>query len=347
MPSPLLLPVLTVSVVLLLSGWAKLRDPGSLERAFTSLEVPGALSAPLVRRLVPWAEIALGAWLLLATGSALVAVAALSLLLFVAYLVLVVRAVRRPEPADCGCFGAIGDSRVTAVTVWRNVALVASAALAVVAGTQGVGLVGTLAEGSGLGWIAMAALTAVVAVLVTWRPGGTESETPDASHGLVTVDEDGEYVRERAPLLTFLDEDGQLLALEHSVVDGAHLLVFLSRSCSPCLRIVPHVPDWAVLLHPVRVKAVVIGSPSSLEGDLEVLRGHTWFDPWSTARRQVSARTPGAVLVGADGLLAGGPVSGERDVKDFVEEIAVQLREAGVLEAESAPASASQVSDDR
>ena len=51
----------------------------------------------------------------------------LTLLLFVAYLVLVARAVRRPEPVDCGCFGALGDSQVTRVTVWRNAALVVAA----------------------------------------------------------------------------------------------------------------------------------------------------------------------------------------------------------------------------
>ena len=63
-------------------------------------------------------------------------------MLFVAYLMLVVRAVRRPEPVDCGCFGALGDSEVTPMTVWRNVLLVVAALLAVVAGLQGVGLAG-------------------------------------------------------------------------------------------------------------------------------------------------------------------------------------------------------------
>ena len=48
--------------------------------------------------LVPWLEVALGVWLLLATGPALVVVAVLTLLLFVAYLALVVVAVRGPEP---------------------------------------------------------------------------------------------------------------------------------------------------------------------------------------------------------------------------------------------------------
>src|SRR6476660_2096389 len=169
MPSALLLPVLTCAAVLIVSGVAKLRAPETIDSAFTSLEVPRALDTPFVRRLSPWVEVALGAWLLLATGVALVVVATLTLLLFVAYLVLVARAVRRPEPVDCGCFGALGDDRVTRVTVWRNVVLVLAAALAALAGGRGAGVVSSPGEPSTWAWLAMASLTVLAAVLVTHR----------------------------------------------------------------------------------------------------------------------------------------------------------------------------------
>ncbi|MGB7818476.1 MAG: MauE/DoxX family redox-associated membrane protein [Ornithinibacter sp.] len=347
MPSPLLLPVLTVSVVLLLSGLAKLRDPDSLERAFTSLEVPSALSAPLVRRLVPWAEIALGVSLLLATGPALVVAAALSLLVFVAYLVLVVRAVRRPEPADCGCFGAIGDSRVSAATVWRNLALVLSAALAVVAGTQGVGLLGALAEGSALGWIAMAALTAAVAVLVTWRSGDVEPAGVDSGREPITVDEDGEYVRRPVPRAQVLTDGGQLELVERAASRSAHLLVFLNPGCGACQRIGPDLEQWGRELDPVVVQAVLRGEPRLVEF-YEYLRGRAWFDPHGMAGEAFGVPAPSAVLVGADGLLAGGPVSGEDDIREFVAEIAEHLAGAGaVVDEPSELVSDELVSDDR
>ena len=106
MPSPLLLPVVTCAVVLLVSGVAKLQAPshcgGGLHLDARS---PGARHPPRAAA-VPWLEVALGVWLLLATGPALAVVAVLTLVLFVAYLALVVVAVRGPEPADCGCFGA-------------------------------------------------------------------------------------------------------------------------------------------------------------------------------------------------------------------------------------------------
>ena len=40
MPSALLLPVLSCAAVLLVSGVVKLRDPASVDRAFTALQVP-------------------------------------------------------------------------------------------------------------------------------------------------------------------------------------------------------------------------------------------------------------------------------------------------------------------
>ena len=166
MPSPLLLPLLACAVVLLVSGVAKLRAPRTVDSAFTALEVPAVLDTVLVRRLSPWLEVALGVGLLLTTGAALVVVAVLTLVLFVGYLLLVVRAVRRPEPVDCGCFGALGDAQVTTMTVWRNVALLVAALLAVVAGLQGVGLLGSLGDTDLLAWVASAALTAAIAVLV-------------------------------------------------------------------------------------------------------------------------------------------------------------------------------------
>lgn len=324
MPSALLLPVLTCAAVLLVSGVAKLRAPDSVDAAFTSLQVPSALDTPLVRRLSPWVEVALGAWLLLATGPALVVVAVLTLALFVAYLVLVARAVRRPEPVDCGCFGALGDSRVTRVTVWRNAALVLSAALAVVAGLRGVGLIGAVVDGSVLPWVACSALAAAVAVLVAYRaPDAAVAASPDA----LALDEGGDYARQQTPKAAVLDQEGRLLLLSHETGVSAHLLVFLSPGCGPCGRIGPDLAGWAADLDPVRVRAVVSSQPEIIEA-LPYLQGLAWYDPFGITRAAFGVSTPAAVLLGTDGMLAGGPVQGEADIRDFVAEVTEHLREA-------------------
>lgn len=331
MPSALLLPLLTCVVVLVVSGVAKLRAPESVDLAFSALEVPSAVNTPLVRRLFPWVEIALGVWLLLATGPALVVVALLTLALFLTYLVLVVRAVRRPEPVDCGCFGALGDSEVTAVTVWRNVALVLSAALAVLAGLRGTGLLPALLDDTGAwAWVAAAALSAAVAGLVVYRPPAVGREAGSATNGLAAaaVDEDGEYLRVTIPKAQVLTEDGDLVFLASEARRAAHLLVFLSPGCGPCGRLGPLVAGWSQELAPVVVKAVVAGQPEAMRAWLPYLVGHSWFDPFGITRAAFTGGNPSAVLLGVDGLVAGGPVHGEAEVLSFIADVSDQLREA-------------------
>jgi Methylamine utilisation protein MauE len=322
MPSALLLPVLTCAVVLLVSGVAKLRAPETVDAAFTSLEVPAVLDTTFVRRLSPWVEVALGAWLLLATGPALVVVATLTLLLFVGYLVLVALAVRRPEPVDCGCFGALGDSQVTRVTVWRNAALVLTAALAVVAGFQGVGLIGAVGDGETLPWIATAALTAAVAVLVAYR-----APSESAADGGLRLDVDGNYDRQQTPRAAVLTQEGTLVLLGMETTRSAHLLVFLSPGCGPCERLGPDLATWEEQLRPVTVRAVVTATPAIAESHT-YFAGRAYYDPFGITRAAFGVTTPAAVLLGTDGMLAGGPVMGEDDVRSFVAEVTEHLHEA-------------------
>ena len=82
------------------------------------------------------------------------------------------------------------------MTVWRNGALVLWALLAVVAGLQGVGLIGAVVDGDALPWIAMAALTAAVAVLVAYRAPTAASAASEVGPRL---DADGNYEREPTP----------------------------------------------------------------------------------------------------------------------------------------------------
>ncbi len=348
MPSALLLPLLTCSAVLILSGLAKLRDAGGVDRAFGSMRVPAPLDAPWVRRTLPWAEVALGLWLLVAAGPALVVVAVLVLVLFLAYLGLVLRALRAPEPADCGCFGAVGDSRVTAVTAWRNGLLVLAAALTLVAGARDVSLLGDLATPGVWAWLVAAALSAAVAVLVTHRAAA------DSAAGSTLPDdatEGDEYVRHPIPRAQVLDDAGDLLLLHLEARRAAHLVVFLNPGCGPCQSIGPDLEGWGRDLAPaVVVRAVVRGTPAAAAA-FPYLHG-AWFDPHGLAREAFGVGAPSAVLLGADGDLAGGPVAGEDAVREFVAEVADHLREAREAHpapdgSEAAEPGLESVSDDR
>ena len=128
--------------------------------------------------------------------------------------------------------------------------------------------------------------------------------------------------------MALLDEQGTLFPLHQVTRRAAHLLVFLSPGCGPCGRIAPLVPGWAQDLAPIRVKAVVIGQPTILQGDLGVLRGHAYFDPYAVGRVALGLSTPAAVLLGTDGKLAGGPAMGEQDLLAFVAEVRAHVHEA-------------------
>ncbi len=319
MPSPLLLPLLTCAAVLVASGVAKLRDPHSLDHAVGSLRVPAPFDAVAVRRALPWLEIALGLWLLVATGVAHLVVASAVLLLFATYLGLVVRAERGPAPAECGCFGRVGDARVTRVTVARNALLVLAAALTVVGAFRGAAFLPAAAGVAGMWpWLAATGLVVSVAVLVTWRSAPGEPSPPPA--------DDDEYQRQAVPDAQVLTEDGRLVLVGEEAKRAARLLVFLSPGCGPCQRIAPLVPAWAADLSPVAVHAVLLGPPAVLAAHPE-LAGHAWFDPHRVARRDLAPGAPSAVLLGTDGLLAGGPVTGEAAVLAFVEEVRAHLHQ--------------------
>lgn len=325
MPGALLLPLLTAAAVLVVSGVLKLRTPSEVDHAFESLRVPRPLAGATVRRSVPWAEVALGVALLVTTGPGLVLAGALALVLFLAYLALVARALRGPEPADCGCFGALGDSRVTSVTVLRNVLLVVVAALTVLGGALGGGVRGALTDASPLAWVLTAALAAGVAVAVTWRSapaaGTTGTTSDDGGHA-----DDG-YDRTPVPEVQVLTAAGRLVVVGEEARAAAQLLVFLRPGCGPCGRLGPLVTGWNEALAPVTVRAVVVGDPRTLER-LPYLDGTTWFDPHGVTLRRLVGTAPSAVLVGADGFLAGGPVHGEAEVTAFVAEVRAHLDEA-------------------
>ena len=237
-----------------------------------------------------------------------------------------------PEAVDCGCFGALGDTRVTAVTVWRNIALVASAALSLALGLNGSGVLAALLEDPSLwGWLATAALAAAVTGLVLYRP---TADPVTAVDGVVTgelpVDDDGDYLPTPAPVAQLLDEAGALVLLSRETPAAAHLLIFLNPGCGSCEAVKPFVAQWSQDLAPVTVRAVLMVAPAALTSTWPDLSGLAWFDPNGVARRAFGCATPGAVLIGTDGNLAGGPVNGAQAVTEFVDEIAEQLRAAHV-----------------
>lgn len=327
-----MLPPLLLALLLIVSGVAKARHTDATRSAFAQLELPRALVDSPAPRLLPWAEIALGLALVVAAPPFALPVAVLALLLCVGYLVVIVRALGFDHPVTCGCFGELGLGEVTRRTAVRNVLLVVVAILGVWSATAEQSVIKRLVDASAeaWGWLALVALTGALLVATF---GGTKGD--DVASSFARPDSaDGEldYVRQPLPFATLEDAEGNLHTLTELTRHGATLLVFVSTGCASCRPAIEKIAQWSRELSPLRVLAVSAQPVEKTVAAAPELEGHVMHDPKGVTIRIFGAKTPGAVLMGGDGLLAGGPVSGGVDVADFVADVRAELIEAGVIE---------------
>ncbi|MGA8248550.1 MAG: MauE/DoxX family redox-associated membrane protein, partial [Nocardioides sp.] len=128
MPSaPYVVPPLLLIATLAVSAVAKLRDPRDTASVFLQLRLPRVLLRLRAPRLLPYGELALAAFLLLAPDRWYVVATTATLLLFLVYLLVILRALRLPYPVSCSCFGRLGLGEVTRWTLARNALLLALA----------------------------------------------------------------------------------------------------------------------------------------------------------------------------------------------------------------------------
>ncbi|KRE37876.1 hypothetical protein ASG73_09680 [Janibacter sp. Soil728] len=359
--SPLILPPLLIAALLLISGAAKVRHPEETRSAFSQLRLPGLLTKTPAPSVLPWAEIGLALALLAVPAPFAVVVAVVALALFVAYLVVIVRALGFGYPVTCSCFGRLGLGEVTRRTAVRNILLVVLALLTVWSATAQDSVVMRLAAAPATAWLWLALVVLTVAVVVVTfggTKGGslTSSAAADRTDG---TDADGgpdgdldelDYSRQPLPFAALEDESGRSLPLRSLVSDGAMMLVFVSPGCGPCATPIERIPAWDELLGPVRVRAVVSLPLEAALGAVPHLAERILHDPQGTLAQIFGVGTPGAVLLGGDGLLAGGPVQGSAEVLAFVDDVHAELVEAGVVEAgpvDTVPADSANLSPGR
>jgi hypothetical protein len=254
-----------------------------------------------------------GGWL--GVVAALVAVA-----LMAAYTVLVARVAARSTDASCACFGT--RRQVTGITVARNVWLTALAvsAAAVIWATPILG--GALAAGlPQFAWLIALAIAAVTTAFILW-PDAQEGEVDASSDGPVvsTAEDELDYIRTRTPAVPVTLADGTSSTLRALTKGGPLLLLAVSSTCGSCesvmerretyRRLMPEVDVRLLLTEPVTSRWVERDEPQSIHDEEDYVGESLGY-----------RGTPSAVLLGADGLLAGGPVTGDRAVDRFVDDI--------------------------
>ena len=330
---PLLLPPILLATLLIISGVAKLRAPEEVASAFAQLRLPAVISGPAVRAVFPWAEIVLAVLLLVLPRPWSLAVAVAAVALMVVYLGIIVRALGFGYPITCGCFGRLGLGEVTQRTAARNGLLVGLSLLVVWSATAERSVLARLADAEATTWAWLALLALTVAIVVVTF-GGTQDTHAAAAPAAPPSPQDEleDYLRQPIPYGLLEGPDGSPMPLHELSRQSAYLLVFVSPGCGACMQVIPQIKAWDEALPPVTVRAVV-----SMPVDLAVthapdLEGITLHDPNGAVARTFGVGNPGAVLLGMDGQLAGGPVSGSVAVEQLVSDIRAELEEAGALE---------------
>lgn len=316
---------LLLAAVLISSAIAKLRERGATGSAIVLLRLPRFLQRSWVTWALPVGEIALALALLLPWSPVAVAAALATLVLMVTYWAVIARAMTFDPRPSCGCFGRIGDQTVSERTLVRNSLLVLAAGLGLWWSARGHTVWTTLAT-FGLGewcWLLVVVLAAAVAVLILGRSAPRPAETSLFPAPVPEADPE-EYVRAPVPPALLQDPTGRVQLLLELVRARAQLLIFYTCACPPAIETDALVPEWQRRLAQLDVLSVAtfVPQPGHFQQPL-------WLDHGSLAYLALRMTGhPSAVLLGADGLLAGGPVEGLDQIRDFVDEIEAVLAEA-------------------
>ena len=325
-----------LSITLLISGLAKLGAREGTQDAMRSLRLPLPTMHASVASVLPVTEIVLALAIWIPAPPLQVLLTGLVAALMLTYLVIIARALTFEEQVHCSCFGTLASPTVSRTTLVRNVLLSVLGLLAVVAAASGA--MTTLLVQAPMGLIGLGIALLIAIALTAATIGGSVAE-PDAdaptapAPAAADPDEDEllDYERSPIPAAVLQQPDGRLITLTQLTAQRAALLVFVTEGCGPCERVLDHAEEWIGELEQTLQVRFVFSRPLDQlrERTTDRVTDHALHDLQLTARTALGgASAPSAVLLGADGQLAGGPVNGGSAVIEFVQEIREQLAEA-------------------
>ena len=339
--TPLLLCTSILVVTLTASGIAKAKDPSSTVEGILNLGLDSVAPLKLTPAVLPWAELVLAAGLLLAPGPLFPVFAIASCALMVFYLVVIARALATGRTEGCNCFGKKSAAPVSRYTLIRNIALTIAGILTVVASfVGGKAVVYELVGLNGSGWLWAVGAGLIALTLWAIQRGESLAEpAPDIPEVVLpsAADESEDYVRVPIPYASIYTTDGRVTTLRDMSRVQARVLFFASPTCGSCTPILKTIPRWQKLLpqlglHPVFSSEEKIHQAHKLEKLDEGVEA--LVDPKHAAMHNFGRGTPMAVILGSDGMLAGGPVAGTSDVKQLMDDLLVEF---GAIKDPNAP----------
>lgn len=158
--------------------------------------------------------------------------------------------------------------------------------------------------------------------------GGPKPETDEPATEPEGEPEPLDYIRRPIPQGVVLDSSGAPTTLTKLASQQAQLIVGIDCLCSDARSAMASLEEWQARLPILGVRLLV---PFTLQPGTLTSAQHkiALYDHEGLVSKQLQLKgAASAVLLGADGLLAGGPVTGFGEVEAFVADIAEQLAEA-------------------
>ena len=367
------IPPLVLAAVLALSASAQWGKGETLHTIVSNLGLPAWVLPTWLAPAIPGLEIVLALGLLTPWRPVFVPAAVGVSVLMLVYWALIARGLTLTPRPTCGCFGRVGDHRISWRTLTRNTLLVGASAASLALAASGR-TVWSLLSGADRGdalWLGLAVLACAVTGLVLGGAGsrgtGRADGTRDSLHPVLGLpdtlpheggvegdfsddgqDANTDYVRTPIPSALLHDPGAGPTTLLELTARRAQLLVFVSCHCVSTGQVSHLIEGWQARL-PLLDVHLVFSVPIQREVVKDPLPPGTLVDhaglTWDALRLQEPS--PSAVLLGTDGLLAGGPVSGLQDLRRLVDEIEDSLRDAPQLDTSAAVAAEDRLTSDR
>ncbi len=178
-------------------------------------------------------------------------------------------------------------------------------------------------------WVLAMAVAAVTTALIT-ASGESAADVPSIEVATAALDGDDDedaldYIRLRIPAVPVTLADGSTVNLRTLAAARPILLLAVSETCGPCMSVRDHLGEWRELLPEVDIRLLLVADPE-LAGWAEKNEPQSLHDPAKYVSGSIADwPTPTAVLLGSDGLLAGGPVSGFAEIAAFVNDVHTTL----------------------
>lgn len=321
-----------LSAVLAVAGISKLTSLDHVISALAQFKLPDFLHNRVTAVMISLVELALAILILVSSGHILRSTLVATAVVFSAYFIAVARVMRESDGAQCGCFGKLSTMPIGPLMLVRNGIYVASALVGIVlVGYLEKPAIVTVFTFTALNWLLLTGGVLVIAGTVLTIAPALNHTSPEATTDAELLD----YLEVPIPYGELETEDGETVALRDLPRQLPQLLIFALPDCLSCLVVLDQVEDWSERFAGVmEVKAVFLKSKDVAFQHYPNLKGNglALFDIDHKIFSLLQMRSvPSAVLFGTNGLVSGGPVAGDEAVVEFVDNIAAELKEAGLL----------------